>query len=97
MKRFIGLSVSLLLTLCMLFSLLPAASAASLNEIQQAVVATALAYYDKDPLVQYDSTSMTAQERLACGTSRIRSGDSPEMAATDHTLYSVCSDFCYDV
>lgn len=97
MKRFVHWTVSMLLVLVTLLSLLPAAHAAQLNEIQRAVVATALAYFDKGTLVQYDSQPMTAQNRIGSGTSRMCSGDSPEMAAKDHTLYSVCSDFCYDV
>ncbi|MBQ7254994.1 MAG: S-layer homology domain-containing protein [Oscillospiraceae bacterium] len=90
-------SLIVLLVLAMLFSLLPAASAANLTELQRGLVETALAYYNKGTLVQYDSSAMTAQSRLEYGTSRINSGEAPELAASDHTIYSVCSDFCYDI
>ena len=90
--------IVMLLAVVLVASLLPAAHAASsVKDFQDAIVETAMAYYYKGPLVQYDSTAMTAQSRLSHGESRISSGDPPEWAADDNTLFTVCSDFAYTV
>ena len=59
---------------------------------------TAMAYYNKGPSVQYDGRSWTIQNRISYGGStRPTSGMAPEEGSSDHTLYTVCSDYCYTV
>lgn len=93
--------IALLLAVACIASLivLPASAAEELDTatIQKAVLETAYAYYRKGLGVQYDSTEMTRQNRIISGPARLTSGDSPEMAAHDYTVYTVCSDWCYDV
>ena len=67
------------------------------NDDQLAVVETARAFVDKGVCVQYDSTAMTIQEKNPSGVSRLTSGMPIDHASADNILYSVCSDFCYDV
>ena len=92
-----------LLALCLILSalcacLVPGVSAAdSVADLQKAIVETAMAYYYKGPYMQYDSTQLTAQSRLSHGESRISSGNPPEWAADDNTLFTVCSDYVYSV
>lgn len=62
------------------------------EELQQIVVQTALAYYYQNPDVQYDSIKFCED-----GTSRLTSGDAPEVASRDTQIYSVCSDYMYDI
>ena len=62
------------------------------EELEQIVVETALGYYYQNPYVQYDSEDMVVD-----GTRRENSGDAPEMADFDSMVYSVCSDFMYDI
>ena len=92
--------IALLLALACLASLwVMPASAEGLDKetVQKAVLETAYAYYRKGMGIQYDSTEMTYQNRIKSGPARLCSGDSPEMAAADYTVYTVCSDWCYDV
>ncbi|MBQ7565752.1 MAG: S-layer homology domain-containing protein [Oscillospiraceae bacterium] len=60
---------------------------------------TALAYYNKGMVVQYDSTSWTIQKRTAGygGPCRLTTGEAPEEGSLDRWLYSVCSDYCFTV
>ena len=67
------------------------------EDIRQAILQTALAYHYKGKYVQYDSTAITMQHKNNSGIGRMTSGDSPEMASRDYTVYSVCSDFMYDI
>jgi len=65
--------------------------------LQRAVVETALAYYRKGRLVQYDWAAMTWQQRLSLGVSRMNTGAAPEDAAYDFTVNTNCSDWICDV
>ncbi|MBQ7566534.1 MAG: DUF11 domain-containing protein, partial [Oscillospiraceae bacterium] len=98
MKRFLTCTLSVILLLTGLVGLLtPAASAAdTMDEVQKAVVETAMAYYWKGRWMQYDSIQLTSQPR-AYGDRRCSVGDPPEWAAADNYLYNVCSDFAYTV
>ena len=62
------------------------------EELEQIVVETALGYYYQNPYVQYESNGLVAD-----GTRRESSGDAPEMADYDSQVYSVCSDYMYDI
>ena len=90
---------SLLLTFVLLAGLLPmlatGASALTLEEKQRALVLTAFAYYDKGFPVQYDSTGLSVVGKSKHGPLRITYETAPEYATKDETLFSVCSDFCY--
>ena len=73
-------------------------SAASLEERQQAVVAVAMAYYDKGRSVQYDgATIVDGVPRAPSGKTRSTNCEAPEYATANETLYSVCSDFAHQV
>lgn len=88
----------ILLILAMLVPLMSVnAGATDKATIQKALTETALAYYYKETQVQYDSYALTYQPKSVAGANRISSGSSPEMAAADNTVYTVCSDFCSDV
>ena len=105
------LALFLALTLCAGLLLLPAGAAdgdiliapapgAPVDKAtaQQAVIQTALAYYDKGMPIQYDSNGVTIQNKNDYGGAcRLTSGEAPEEGGSDHTVYSVCSDYCYDV
>ncbi|MBQ3072269.1 MAG: S-layer homology domain-containing protein [Oscillospiraceae bacterium] len=86
-----------LLTLALFVGLLPVmsapASALTLKEKQDAIVAATWAYYDKGLPVQYDSINLSVVKRIAAP---IRSTYyvSPEDASPDETIFSVCSGFC---
>ena len=101
MKRFCKRSLCLLFTAALLFGLLPAlgtgAAAYSLEERQRAAVLTAFAYYDKGRPVQYDSLSLTPISRVVGGVTRTTQDCAPEYATPDETLYTVCSNYCYQV
>ena len=95
-----GLCLLLMLILCagLLSGLTVNASAATLEERQQAVVAAALAYYDKGHSVQYEGTNLCDNiDRVDYGKSRSTYHSSPETATPDETMYTVCSDFAYQV
>lgn len=88
----------ILLILAMLVPLMSVnAGATDKATIQKALTETALAYYYKETQVQYDSSTLTYQPKSVAGANRISSGSSPEMAAADNTVYTVCSDYCSDV
>ncbi|MBE6964795.1 MAG: S-layer homology domain-containing protein [Ruminococcaceae bacterium] len=65
------------------------------GDVEEAVVATALAYYVKNPYVQYDSTYLSELFPYVGGTSRLSTLTPPEEATSDKCLYSVCSDYAY--
>ena len=69
----------------------------SLELRQQAVVVTALAYFDKGHSAQYDGASICDVPRVEGGRVRSTNMEPPEYATPDETLYSVCSDFCHQV
>ena len=62
------------------------------KELQQMIVETAMAYRFHNPYVQYDSTPICADQ-----TGRCTSCDAPEMAEADTMVYSVCSNYMYDI
>ena len=97
MKR--ALSLLLALVLCAgLLSALGSASAASLEERQKIVVATALAYYEKGQSLQYDGNTICNDiARKYGGKTRSTNQEAPEYATPNETLYSVCSDFAHQV
>ncbi|MDO4846462.1 MAG: hypothetical protein Q3977_07565, partial [Oscillospiraceae bacterium] len=101
MKTFSKRVVCLLLMLALCAGLLPSfvlsASAVSLEEKQRAVVLTAFAYFDKGRPVQYDSIDLSIIPKDDGGTIRSTHEVAPEYATPDETMYSVCSDFCYQV
>ena len=97
MKR--AISLLLALVLCVgLLSALGSASAASLEERQKIVVATALAYYEKGQSLQYDGNTICNDiARKYGGKTRSTNQEAPEYATPNETLYSVCSDFAHQV
>ena len=101
MKDSVKRICSLLLTVVMIVGLFPVlagtASAYTLEEKQRAVVMTAFAYYDKGIAVQYDSKSLSAVGGGKGGATRTTQEVAPERATPDETIYSVCSDFTYQV
>jgi len=68
-----------------------------METLRKALIETAVAYLNKGPAIQYDSEPLTYQDRIVSGPSRLCSGSAPEMGSLDQPLYTVCSDFCYDV
>ena len=101
MKTFSKRALCLLLMLALCAGLLPvfavSASAVSLEEKQRAVVLTAFAYFDKGRPVQYDSIGLSVVPKDSGGTIRTTHEVAPEYATPDETMFSVCSDFCYQV
>ena len=78
--------------------LLPFAAASSLSERQQAVIAAALAYFDKGHSVQYDGDTINRQiDRRDLGKTRSTNKVSPEYATPHETMYTVCSDFAHQI
>lgn len=68
------------------------------RELQQkALLATAMAFYDKGPFIQYDSVLFTPLSQQEGGRYRQHIGKTPEFATADTTLYTVCSVFCYEI
>ena len=101
MKHFATRVIVLLLAVTMLCAyLVPGVSAASKEDIQQAIVETAMAYYYKGPKAQYDNSKMTSQttqlRNKEFGELRCTDGEPPEWATDDHTLYMVCAELVYD-
>ena len=64
---------------------------------QQALQATALAFYDKGSMIQYDSVAFTPVRSQDGGRYRQHHEKAPEFATPDTTLYCVCSGFVYEV
>ncbi len=74
------------------------ASAADLTERQQAVLAVAMAYYDKGEGMQYDGAAIVGPvNRKDGGKTRSTNCEPPEYATPNETLFSVCSDYCDQV
>ena len=85
-KRGLCLLLTLILTAGLLSCLTVGASALSIEERQQAVVATALAYYDKGHWVQYEGTSVGDNiARQDGGKGRSTNQASPEYATPTST------------
>ena len=102
MKQTWKRAVCILLTAVLFAGLLPvltvgAAAAETLEERQKAVVAVALAYFDKGRSVQYDGVTISPNAARGRGYTRSTNEVSPEYATPDETMYSVCSDFAHQV
>ena len=98
MNKFWKRGVCLALTLVLCAGLLPVlgvtASALTLEERQQAIMAVAFAYFDKGHSVQYDGKTINkAISRSDYGKTRSTYKTSPETATPNETMYTVCSDF----
>ena len=77
--------------------------------LQQMIVTTALAFYDKNPNVQYESNSRkdtnpgddkgTDVTKLSCSGNGLRRtrGVSPEYAMPDTRMFAQCSEFVYNI
>ena len=102
MKHYLKRTVSLLLTLVLFAALLSgltvSAAGVTTEQRQQALVASAWAYYDKGHNVQYDgSTIVDFIGRKDGGKTRSTNQSSPEDATVQETMYTVCSDFAHQV
>ena len=100
MKLFCKRGLSLLLTLVLFAGLLSGlsidafAAETTLAERQQAIVAVALAYFDKGHSVQYDGGGINSViARTDYGKTRSTYESSPEWATPNETAYTVCSDY----
>ncbi|MBQ7566578.1 MAG: S-layer homology domain-containing protein [Oscillospiraceae bacterium] len=97
----IGKLIALMLAvaLCLSVVVLPTSAAEiSKEDFEAVIVETAMAYYYKAMAVQYDSNGWTIQNKNDWGGAcRLTSGAAPEEGSSDYTIYSVCSDWCYDV
>ena len=97
-KRAVGMLLALALCAGLLTVLPLHAAAANLTERQKAVLAVAMAYYDKGKGMQYDGTTIVDPvERKTGGKTRSTNCEAPEYATENETLYSVCSDYCHQV
>lgn len=67
------------------------------SDVEEAVVATALAYYVKNPYMQYDSTHLSELNAYVGGIMRMTTTSPPEAATSDTTYFSVCSDYAHQV
>ena len=68
------------------------------QELEDALVATAWAYYLKEDKLQYCSQEITAGlSKYTGGNYRLTEDAAPEYGTSDTTIYSVCSDFVYKV
>ena len=63
---------------------------------QKAIQQTALAYFYKNPYMQYDAHSVTFEPKFY-GAGRITHYEPPEYASYDQWHYSQCTDFCCDI
>ena len=89
--------IAVILTLATLLVLAPAASAESLEEKQQAVVQTAIAYHLNNPYQQYDSIGITDEDKYKGGNCRENQYVAPEACTPDQVIYTVCSSYCFEV
>ena len=64
--------------------------------VEQAVMAAALAFYHKNPYMQYDANLLTVESK-AKGSPRRTTYQTPENTAWDSRHYSQCSEYCFDV
>ena len=98
MRNYLNRPISLLLTLILCFGLLSGltvnASAVTLEERQQAIMAVAFAYFDKGHSLQYDGSTMNKViSRTDYGKTRSTYKGSPETYTPHETGYTVCSDY----
>ena len=97
-KRGLGMLLSAVLFMGLLPTLGAPASAATLEERQQAIVDVAWAYYDKGHSAQYDGVKLVEEiERSDVGKTRSTNYVAPEYATPQETMYTVCSDFAHQV
>ncbi|MBR2897820.1 MAG: S-layer homology domain-containing protein [Oscillospiraceae bacterium] len=100
MKRFWKRSVCLMLTAALCLGILPifGTAADSMEERQQALVAVAMAYYDKGHSMQYDNKTVVDDvPRRDGGKTRSDALAPPEYATPHNTLFSVCSTYMHDI
>ena len=102
MKRMFKRGTCFLLALVICAGVLPtlgiSASAATLEERQQAAMAVAFAYFDKGHSVQYEGSQVNNTiHRSDLGKTRSTNGASPEFATPHETVYTVCSDYAHQV
>ena len=102
MKRIWKRSVCMLLALILCTGLLSAlgtgAAAATIEERRAAIIATAMAYYDKGHSVQYDGTTLCSYvNRGDNGKTRSTNQTAPEGATPNETMFTVCSDYAHQV
>ena len=64
------------------------------EQMQEAIVQTALAYYYHNPYVQYDGMRMVGTME---GSRTLNTNCTPESASNDEWLYTFCSDYSADV
>jgi plastocyanin len=64
---------------------------------QKAMVETALAYYRKGAMVQYDNASLCVLGDADSMRTSHDEGNTPEMASPDNTIFHVCVSFTYHV
>ena len=62
---------------------------------QQAMLATAWAYYNKNPYVQYDQESLTVGGRGLGVRNAADMNNTPEMAGPQRNIFHVCSYYVY--
>lgn len=68
------------------------------QELEDAIVATAWAYYLKEDKLQYCSQEITSGlSKYTGGNYRLTEDAAPEYGTSDTTIYAVCSDFVYKV
>ena len=97
-NRFLAGILSAVLFIGLLPTLGAPASAATLEERQQAIVDVAWAYYDKGHSAQYDGVKLVEEiERSDVGKTRSTNYVAPEYATPQETMYTVCSDFAHQV
>ena len=93
-KRALCFALLLILTAGLFAGLTVGASAATLEERQQAAMAVALAFFDKGHSVQYDGTTLADYiDRSDYGKTRSTYKSSPETATPNEPVYTVCSDY----
>ena len=95
MKRL--LAVALILAALGAYLIPGAAAADTLTERQRALQETAMAFYLTNPYMQYDSALLTNLGKWDGGTMREENYITPEDGTADHTLYTVCSSFTWEI
>ncbi len=93
------LALILAAVLCMgAFAVTASAEEIDRETFEQALLETAFAYYYKGAPIQYDSTTWTIQNRNDWGAPcRLTAEVPPEYGNSDFTVFSVCSDWIYNV
>ncbi len=65
------------------------------SDLEEAITATAWAYYSKGVKVQYDSWHFSKMHGFLGGICRMSCRSAPEFATKDMTFYSVCNDYVF--